>query len=143
MCRDQRQYHSFDAFEISPADLPRTVKLVAGRMPDQSNPGQALVSASFADDSGVRVGSVIQLFTLTQAQVNQAENQTGPPTPAELAKVPRYSVRVTGLVITENEFPAGTGARYDVFPTRAYAAKVNPHTEVADLLLRQAPARCR
>jgi ABC-type lipoprotein release transport system permease subunit len=119
---------SFDAFEISPADLPRTVKLVAGRMPDQSNPGQALVSASFADDSGVRVGSVIQLFTLTQAQVNQAENQTGPPTAGELAKVPRYSVRVTGLVITENEFPVGTGARYDVFPTRAYADKVNPHT---------------
>ncbi len=121
---------SFDAFEINPADLPRTVKLVAGRMPDQSNPGQALVSASFADDSGVRVGSVIQLFAPTQAQINQSQNQTGPPTPAELAQVPRYSVRVTGLVITENEFPVGTGARYDVFPTRAYADAVNPHTQV-------------
>ena len=122
--------YSFDAFEINPADLPRTVKLVAGRMPDQSDPGQALASASFADDSGVRVGSVIQLFTLTQAQINQSQNQTGPPTPSELAKVPRYSVRVTGLVITENEFPVGTGARYDVFPTRAYADAVNPHTGV-------------
>jgi ABC-type lipoprotein release transport system permease subunit len=123
---------SFDTFEINPADLPRTVKLVAGRMPDQSNPGQALVSASFADDSGVRVGSVIQLFTLTQAQANQTQNQSGPPTPAQLAQVPRYSVRVTGLVITENEFPSGTGARYDVFPTRAYADKVNPHTAVTN-----------
>jgi hypothetical protein len=32
----------FDAFELAPRDLARTVKLVAGRMPDQSDPGEAL-----------------------------------------------------------------------------------------------------
>ena len=45
------------------------------------------------------------------------------------AKVPRHSVRVTGLVITENEFPAGNGGRYDLFPTRAYATAHDPQLE--------------
>jgi hypothetical protein len=58
---------SFDAFELAPRDLARTVKLVAGRMPDQSDPGQALASASFADDSGVRAGSTVTIYTPTQA----------------------------------------------------------------------------
>ena len=39
-------------------------------------------------------------------------------------------MRVTGLVVTENEFPAGNGARYDLFPTRAYAAAYDAHTQV-------------
>ena len=34
------------------------------------------------------------------------------------------------LVITENEFPAGNGGRYDLFPTRAYATAYDAHTEV-------------
>ena len=120
-----------DAFELAPGDLARTVKLVAGRMPDQSDPGEALASASFADDSPVRVGSVIQILELTPTQVRQAvANQSSPPSAGQLAKVPRRSVRVTGLVVTENEFPAGNGARYDLFPTRAYAAAYDAHTQV-------------
>jgi ABC-type lipoprotein release transport system permease subunit len=121
---------SLDAFELAPRDLARTVKLVAGRMPDQSNPGEALASSTFADDSGVRVGSVIQILEPTLAQISQAQAQNRPPTPGQLAKVPRHSVRVTGLVVTENEFPAGGGARYDLFPTQAYAAGHDPHTQV-------------
>jgi ABC-type lipoprotein release transport system permease subunit len=121
---------SLDAFELAPPDLARTVKLVAGQMPDQSDPGEALASASFADDSGVRVGSVIQILEPTPAQISQGAAQNRPPTPGQLAKVPRRSVRVTGLVVTENEFPAGEGARYDLFPTRAYAAAYDPHTDV-------------
>jgi ABC-type lipoprotein release transport system permease subunit len=121
---------SLDAFELAPRDLARTVKLVAGRMPDQSDPGEALASSTFADHSGVRVGSVIQILEPTPAQISQAQAQNHPPTPGQLAKVPRHSVRVTGLVVTENEFPAGNGARYDLFPTRAYAAAHDPHTQV-------------
>jgi hypothetical protein len=120
-----------DAFELTPPDLARTVKLVAGRMPDQADPGEALASSTYADDSGVRVGSVIQIFELTPAQISQAgANQSSPPSAGQLARVPRHSVRVTGLVVTENEFPAGNGARYDLFPTRAYAAAYDAHTQV-------------
>ncbi len=121
---------SLDAFELAPPDLARTVKLVAGRMPDQSDPGEALASASFGDDSGVRVGSVIQILEPTPAQISQVAAQNRLPSPAQLAKVPRRSVRVTGLVVTENEFPAGNGTRYDLFPTRAYASAYDPHTDV-------------
>ena len=123
---------SFDAFEIAPRDLARTVKLVAGRMPDQSDPGQTLASASFADDSGVRVGSLITVYTPTPAQINQAQaqNQAVTPSRSQLARVPHHRVRVTGLVITENEFPAGNGSRYDLFPTQAWVTSVNPHTQV-------------
>ena len=124
-------------------DLARTVKLVAGRMPDQSDPGEALASATFADDSGVRVGSVIQILEPTRAQIGQVEAQNAPPSPRQLAKVPRHSVRVTGLVVTENEFPAGNGGRYDLFPTRAYAAANDPSTEVGtfyDVKLRHGAA---
>jgi hypothetical protein len=133
---------SLDAFELNPPDLARTVKLVAGRMPDQSDPGETLASASFADDSGVRVGSVIQILEPTPTQISQVAAQNRPPSPAQLAKVPRHSVRVTGLVITENEFPAGNGGRYDLFPTRAYATAHDAHTEVEtfyDVKLRHVP----
>jgi ABC-type lipoprotein release transport system permease subunit len=132
-----------DAFELAPADLARTVKLVAGRMPDQSDPGETLASASFADASGVRVGSVIQILEPTPAQISVVEAQNAPPSPAQLAQVPRHSVRVTGLVIAENEFPAGNGGRYDLFPTRAYAAANDPRTEVGtfyDVKLRHGAA---
>ena len=44
--------------------------------------------------------------------------------------MPRHSLRVTDLVITENEFPARNARRYDLFPTRAYAATNDPSTEV-------------
>ena len=134
---------SFDAFEVAPRDLARTVKLVAGRMPDQSNPGEALASSTFADDSGVRVGSVIQILEPTPAQIRQAQAQNQPPGLGALGQVPRHSVRVTGLVVTENEFPAGNGARYDLFPTRAYAAANDPHTQVLtfyDVKLRRGAA---
>jgi len=73
---------------------------------------------------------VIQIFEPTPAQISQVEAQNQPPSPGQLAKVPRRSVRVTGLVVTENEFPAGGGARYDLFPTRAYASAYDPDTEV-------------
>ena len=37
---------------------------------------------------------------------------------------------MVGLVVTENEFPAGTGPRYDLFPTKALAAMINQRTPV-------------
>ena len=73
---------------------------------------------------------MIQILEPTPAQISQVTAQNRPPSPGQLAKVPRHSVRVTGLVITENEFPAGNGARYDLFPTRAYAAAYDAHTQV-------------
>ena len=41
--------------------LPRLVKLVAGRMPDPSDPDQVLASFNLAQDVGVRIGTVIHV----------------------------------------------------------------------------------
>ena len=68
---------SLDAFELAPRDLARTVKLVAGRMPDQSDPGEALASSTFADESGVRVGSVIQILEPTLARASSRARWRG------------------------------------------------------------------
>jgi hypothetical protein len=44
---------------------------------------------------------------------------------ALIGDVPRHSLRVVGLAVTQNEFEAGNGSRYDLFTTRAFAAAVN------------------
>jgi hypothetical protein len=127
-CRKQIDQGDFGNFEVQPADLGRLVKLLSGRMPDQSNPDEVLASYTLARDNGVRVGSVIQVLTPTRAQVRAAQERG--PSKVSLATVPRRSLRVVGLVVTENEFPTGNGPRYDLFPTKAYAAVVNPRAVV-------------
>ena len=125
-CRKQISQNDFGVFEVPPADLGRMVKLLSGRMPDQSNPDEVLASYTLARDYGVRVGSVIQVLTPTPAQVRLAQ-KLGPSnvSRAVRAAVPRRSVRVVGLVVAENEFQYGIGPRYDLFLTKAYAAAVN------------------
>jgi hypothetical protein len=123
-CRTPIDPGSFDIFEIPPGRLPRTVRLLSGRMPDQSRPDEVLASYTLAMNSGARLGSVIQVLIPTRAQLNEGAGRVN------LAAVPRRSLRVVGFVITENEFPNGQGPRYDLFPTRAFAAAVNHRTRV-------------
>jgi hypothetical protein len=126
-CRKPIGQGDFGVFEVPPADLGRMVKLLSGRMPDQSSPDEALASYTFARDYGVRIGSMIQVLTPTPAQLRLAQ-KVGPAkvSRAVRAAVPRRSLRVVGLVVAENEFQYGIGPRYDLFPTKAYAAAVNP-----------------
>jgi hypothetical protein len=124
-CRKPISQNNFGVFEVPPADLGRMLKLLSGRMPDQSSPDEVLASYTLARDYGVRVGSVIQVLTPTPAQVRLAEKLG--PSKVSRAAVPRRSLRVVGLVVAENEFQYGLGPRYDLFPTKAYAAAVNPH----------------
>jgi hypothetical protein len=122
-CRKPIAFGDFGVFEVAPGGLSRVVKLLSGQMPDQSNPDEVLGSYTFARDNGVRIGSVIQVLTPTPAQVKLAQ-KVGRST-VNIAAVPRRSLRVVGLVVAENEFPAGAGPRYDLFPTKAFAAAVN------------------
>ena len=48
---------------MPPGQLPRMVKLLSGRMPDQSDPDEVLASFTLAKDNGVRVGSVIRVLS--------------------------------------------------------------------------------
>jgi hypothetical protein len=124
-CRKPIDPGSFGVFEVAPGSLSRVVRLLSGRMPDQANPDEVLASYTLARDNGVRIGSVIEVLTPTPAQVKVAQ-KIGP-SKINIAAVPRRSLRVVGLVVAENEFPAGNGPRYDLFPTTAFAAAVNHH----------------
>ncbi len=131
-CTSCRKQIGFDAslavFEVAPGSLSRVVKLLSGRMPDQSSPDEVLASYTLAKDYGVHIGSVFQILTPTPAQVQLAQ-KIGP-SKMRISAVPRRSLRVVGLVVAENEFPSGSGSRYDLFPTKAYAAAVNPRSLV-------------
>jgi ABC-type lipoprotein release transport system permease subunit len=123
-CRKPIDPGSFDVFEVPPRSLPRTVRLLSGRMPDQSRPDEVLASYTLARDSGARIGSVIRVLIPTRAQLKEDRAKVS------MAAVPRRSLRVVGFVVTENEFPNGQGPRYDLFSTRAFAAAVNHRTKV-------------
>jgi len=118
--------NDFSVFEVAPRDLPRVVKLVAGQMPDQSDPDQVLASVPLQQDAGVHVGTVIRvpLYAASQrkAVLSGANVKPGGMTVA---------LRVVGIEAAELEFPASTGSpSYDVYTTRAFARAVNPRTPV-------------
>jgi hypothetical protein len=119
-CRKKIDYGSFAIFEVASRELPRMVQLISGRMPDQSNPHEVLASYTLARDNGVRLGSVIKTGSLSKAQSPETAN------PRMRPAGPQLSLRVVGFVVTEDEFPAGDGSRYDLFPTAAFARTVNP-----------------
>lgn len=121
-CSKKIDYGSFAIFEVTPRALSRMVKLISGRMPDQSNPHEVLASYTLARDNGVRLGSVITVASLSKAQSPMMTN----PVPGARPEGPLLSLRVVGFVVTEDEFPAGNGSRYDLFPTAAFARAVNP-----------------
>ena len=62
-CSCQRQINEsdFSVREVPPAGLRRVAKLLAGRMPDQSSPHEALASFMLQRDYGVGLGTVISL----------------------------------------------------------------------------------
>jgi hypothetical protein len=121
-CRKAIDPGSFAIFEVPPGGLARTVKLLSGRMPDQSRPDEVLASYTLARDDGARLGSVIRTVVLTRAQANSGKGK--------IAASQRRELRVVGFVVAENEFPAGNGSRYDLFATKAFAAEVNPGAAV-------------
>ena len=66
----------FSVFEVPPKNLPHMVKLVAGRMPDQSDPDQVLASIDLQQDNGVRVGTVIRVpFAALSQRARRAEQR--------------------------------------------------------------------
>ena len=78
------------------------VQLVAGRLPDQSVPGEVLASFTLAQDKGVHIGSVIRVPVYARSQ-QAALSVGGQPAP----RGPRLALRVVGIEAAENEFPSG------------------------------------
>jgi ABC-type antimicrobial peptide transport system permease subunit len=115
----------FSVFEVAPKDLPHMVKLVAGRMPDQSDPDQVLASVALQQDNGVRVGTVIRVpFAATSQRSAVLNNASLTPSG------PTVALHVVGIEVSEIEFPVGTTPSDDLYTTQAFARKVNPRTVV-------------
>ena len=128
----------FNVFEVAPGALSHVVKLVAGRMPDQSDPDQVLASFTLAQDAGVHVGTVIRvpLYSASQrdAVLSGASVKPGGPTVA---------LRVVGIEAAEPEFPFANTNGHDLYATRAFARMVSSKAVLFPFYLvrlRQGPA---
>jgi MacB-like periplasmic core domain/FtsX-like permease family len=116
-CRNPIDANDLLINEVPPRQLPRMVKLLSGRMPDQSDPREVLASFTLAQDNGVRVGSVIRAQLGSPAQLRGG--------PADPSPVLHPVLRVVGIVAAESEFPSGAALHYDLYATTAFAAAVN------------------
>jgi hypothetical protein len=106
---------------MPPASLTRVVKLVAGRLPDQSAPGEVLASFTLAQDKGMHVGSVIRVPMYARSQ-QAALSTGGQPVP----RGPRLALRVVGIEAAENEFPSGLISVHLDGGATAVAASIRP-----------------
>jgi hypothetical protein len=121
-CRSvQVDENNFTVREVPPAELPLVAKLVAGRMPDQSAPDEALASFTMERDNGVRVGTTIRIPLYAPSQQAAAFATlagAAPPT----ARGPVITLKIVGIAAAEIEFPSGQSTAYDVYTTGAFAA---------------------
>lgn len=108
--------------EVAPKDLAHLVKLVAGKMPDQSAPGQVLASFTLEQD-GVHIGTTVRLplWSPSQASAIFSGANIKPTGPV-------VSLRVVAIEAAESEFPATYAPQYDLYTTQAFARTVNPKT---------------
>jgi ABC-type lipoprotein release transport system permease subunit len=122
-CSRPINHNYFTVVEAAPKDLPRLAKLVAGRMPDQSDPHQVLASFTLAQDAGVHLGTVIRVPLYSPSQRSAVQTGAG-----IRPGGPVFAVRVVGIEAAEIEFPATNIPAYDLYTTRAFARIVNPGT---------------
>jgi hypothetical protein len=113
----------FNLAEVAPADLPRMVKLVAGRMPRQNAPDEVLASFRMQQDIGVGIGTVIRVPLYSAAQ--QGAYLSGAAvTPAG----GMVTLRVVGIEAAEAEFPFAAAPSYSVYTTAAFARRYTGRT---------------
>ncbi|HEY5990701.1 MAG TPA: FtsX-like permease family protein [Streptosporangiaceae bacterium] len=122
-CSCQRRINegAFGVREVPPASLGQVVKLISGRMPDQSSPHEALASFTLQRDYDIGPGTVIRLPMAAASQWQAVlRAMAGGPVPKPAG--PTIALRVVGIGVAESEFPSGQTASYDLYPTRAFAA---------------------
>jgi ABC-type lipoprotein release transport system permease subunit len=113
----------FALFEVAPESLTRMVKLVAGRLPDQSDPDEILASYTLQRDNGVHLGSVIHVPLLAASQRAASLSDAN-----VVPDGPTVALHVVGIEVSEFEFPATNTVAYDVYTTRAFARARNANT---------------
>jgi len=113
----------FGIMGLAPQDLAGQVKLLSGRMPDQSNPREVLASYTMQRDLGIHLGSHVRVRFASPGQLNEVLNE------ANVAPDgPRYDFKVVGTVASENEFPAANSTNYSLYTTKAFIHSINDRT---------------
>jgi ABC-type lipoprotein release transport system permease subunit len=110
--------NGFSLDEVPPTGLARMVKLVSGRLPDESRPDEVLASDNL-QPFGVHVGSVLRVPLVAKSQ-RAAVLDNEDITPAGQT----VTLHVVGLSVSETEFPTtSAAASYDVYVTSSFARR--------------------
>jgi hypothetical protein len=95
---------NFGVVGLAPQDVAGQVKLLSGRMPDQSNPAEVLASFTMQRDLGIRLGSHIRIRFASARQRNEILNGT------EITpNGPLYDFRVVGIEAFTLSSPTSRG----------------------------------
>jgi ABC-type lipoprotein release transport system permease subunit len=114
---------NFGIVGLAPQDLASHVKLLSGRMPDQSNPTEVLASYTMQRDLGIRLGSHIRIRFASVRQ--RSEILSGAEVPPD---GPLYDFKVVGTEASEDEFPATLGTNYSLYTTKAFIRSIDDRT---------------
>ena len=113
----------FTVEEVPPGQLSEISKLVAGTLPEQSDPFQVLASQNLEQD-GLHIGSVLHVPLVSAAQrsaITSDQNIT--------PDGPVVALRVVGFEISETEFPTSSNApSYDLYVTSGFDQRFNTKT---------------
>ena len=114
---------NFGITGLAPQDLARQVKLLSGRMPDQSNSVEVLASYTMQRDLGIHLGSHVRIRFASERQQNDVLNGANI-TP----EGPLYDFKVVGIEASENEFSAASSTNYSLYTTKAFTRSINDRT---------------
>jgi ABC-type lipoprotein release transport system permease subunit len=120
--------NALSVVSVGSRTLGHLVNLVSGRMPNPSNPDEALASFTLQRDDGVNVGTVIRMPMYAPSQQQAVLNSTGlGPTP----RGPTITLTVVGIEASVTEFPSGINpsggsATYDLYTSQAFASRLLP-----------------
>ena len=114
-CSHPINVDDFTVEEVPPGQLSEVSKLVAGSLPNQSDPSQVLASQNLEQD-GLHIGSVLHVPLASAAQrtaIGSGQNLT--------PDGPLVALRVVGFEVSETEFPTTTNApSYDLYVTSGF-----------------------
>jgi ABC-type lipoprotein release transport system permease subunit len=114
---------NFGVVGLAPKEIAGEVKLLSGRMPDQSKPAEVLASYTMQRDLGIRLGSHVRIRFASAKQRNAILNGTH-----VAPDGPRYDFTVVGTEASESEFPSASGTNYDLYTTEAFTRSIRGRT---------------
>ena len=127
-CTHPINANALSVVSVGSGSLRHLVNLVSGRMPNPSNPDEALASFTLQRDNGVKIGTVIHIPMYASSQRQAVLDSTGL---GPIPHGPTIALTIVGIEASVTEFPSGinpsgASSTYDIFTSQAFAAHVLP-----------------